>query len=448
VLYKVFLVEDEIVAREGIRDNVDWKAAGFEFCGEAPDGEIALPLIEAAQPDVLITDIKMPFMDGLQLCKIIREHMPWMKIIILSGHDEFNYAQTAVKMGVTEYLLKPISASDLHSVIQKVAASLDQERQERESLKRLRSQVEENLVLLRERFLLRLVLGGESSAGAIEGSQQLGISIIAPWYQVILVRIELNDRSQPFDYPEYQRVARLISTLVGANRDVLLTKKDMEEFVLIVKGELPEQLEQEGGFLVELIQREIEDKTASRAAVGIGGPQQRLGDLHRSFSEALVRVKSINEILPQPGFGGGAEQVELLKLEQSALENYLKCGIADDFDEFFDNYIKPLGEVALRSYLVKHYIFMDIVLTTAQFVSDLGGDVDQVIPEIHHLEQLLADVKAIDQIREETKRIFSSALAFRDSQVYNERAMIVHQAKSFIEGHFNNPDLSLNETAE
>ena len=70
--FKVFLVEDEIVTREGIRDKVNWQANGFTFCGEAPDGEMALPLIQAAQPDVLITDIKMPFMDGLQLSKILR----------------------------------------------------------------------------------------------------------------------------------------------------------------------------------------------------------------------------------------------------------------------------------------------------------------------------------------------------------------------------------------
>ena len=76
MLYKVFLVEDEYVAREGIRNSVDWKAAGFEFCGEAPDGEIALPMIDACQPDVLITDIRMPHMDGLQRCHIVRERLP------------------------------------------------------------------------------------------------------------------------------------------------------------------------------------------------------------------------------------------------------------------------------------------------------------------------------------------------------------------------------------
>ena len=71
--YKVFLVEDEIVGREGIRDKVNWATAGFAFVGEAPDGEVALPLIENLQPDLLITDIKMPFMDGLQLSKIVRD---------------------------------------------------------------------------------------------------------------------------------------------------------------------------------------------------------------------------------------------------------------------------------------------------------------------------------------------------------------------------------------
>ena len=131
--YKVFLVEDEIVTREGIRDNVNWGAVGFEFCGEAPDGEIALPQIEETQPDVLITDIKMPFMDGLQLSKIIREHMPWIKIIILSGHNEFEYAQSAVKLGVTEYLLKPVSANDLHQVLTRLSKTLDREKKEREN---------------------------------------------------------------------------------------------------------------------------------------------------------------------------------------------------------------------------------------------------------------------------------------------------------------------------
>src|SRR5512143_3449694 len=162
--YKVFFVEDEIITREGIRDNVDWQASGFEFCGEATDGEMALPLLRTAQPDVLITDIKMPFMDGLQLSKIVRERMPWVKIIILSGHDEFEYARKAISLGVTDYLLKPVTVQSLQATLQRLSVQLDRERKEQDDLKQLREQMEDNHAMLCERLLFKLVIGAVSPA--------------------------------------------------------------------------------------------------------------------------------------------------------------------------------------------------------------------------------------------------------------------------------------------
>ena len=192
------------MTREGIRDNVDWQAHGFEFCGEASDGELALPLLQTVKPDVLITDIRMPFMDGLQLSQIVRDRMPTTKIIILSGHDEFEYAQKAIKLGVSEYLLKPVSVQDLHNVLRKVASELEQERGEQQALQRLRDQVEENRAALRERFLLKLVTGAASSAEAIEKSQMLGIDLVARCYLVVVIRVEPSNSSEPFDYQRCQ----------------------------------------------------------------------------------------------------------------------------------------------------------------------------------------------------------------------------------------------------
>lgn len=135
--YKVFLVEDEIVTREGIRDSVDWASAGYQLCGEAPDGELALPLIQECRPEAVITDIKMPFMDGLQLCRALKASLPETKIIILSGHDEFRYAQEALQIGVTEYLLKPLSAQDLLVTLRRVARQLDEARRQHDHLRAL-----------------------------------------------------------------------------------------------------------------------------------------------------------------------------------------------------------------------------------------------------------------------------------------------------------------------
>ena len=103
-MYKVFLVEDEILVRERVRDNIDWGNNGFIFAGEASNGEMALPLIKEIKPDILITDIKMQVMDGLELSRIVKKTMSWIKIIILSGYDEFKYAKEAISINVNEYL--------------------------------------------------------------------------------------------------------------------------------------------------------------------------------------------------------------------------------------------------------------------------------------------------------------------------------------------------------
>ena len=127
---KVFLVDDEIVIRENMRTCIDWEKEGFVYCGDAPDGELALPLIEKLKPDILITDIRMPFMDGLELSAIVRKMQPGIKIVILSGHDEFEYARQAIRIGVEEYCLKPFSAEEIVRMLHIVSAKGHAERGE------------------------------------------------------------------------------------------------------------------------------------------------------------------------------------------------------------------------------------------------------------------------------------------------------------------------------
>ena len=90
---RVFLAEDEFVVRQGIKKNIDWEGHGYEFCGEAADGELAFPMIQKLRPEIVITDIRMPFMDGLELSRLIKKELPHTEIIILTGHEEFEYAK-------------------------------------------------------------------------------------------------------------------------------------------------------------------------------------------------------------------------------------------------------------------------------------------------------------------------------------------------------------------
>ncbi len=330
--YKAFLVEDEIVTREGIRDNVKWKDHGFEFCGEATDGDMALPILQIVKPDVLITDIKMPFMDGLQLSKIVRERMPWIKIIILSGHDEFEYAQEAIKLGVTEYLLKPVTVRDVHKVLEQVAALLDQERMEKEHLRKMQEQIEENQVTLRERLLLKLVVGAVSSTEAIEKGHLLGLDLIARYYMVVILRTGLRQQAKKFDYEEYQQVQQIISSLVENKPDVFLLKKAWDELILIVKGNTLEFLEEERDLLLEMIKREV-GSTGYHLTIGVGTPQTRIADIYQSFVEALVGIQYATD-QDRVELGQKVDRGELLKVDRSAVENYLRRGTKEGLTSF------------------------------------------------------------------------------------------------------------------
>ncbi|MCL4267493.1 MAG: response regulator [Anaerolineae bacterium] len=449
--YKVFLVEDEIVAREGIRDKVNWGAAGFEFVGEAPDGEVALPLIENLQPDLLITDIKMPFMDGLQLSKIVRERMPWVKIVILSGHDEFNYAQSAVKLGISEYLLKPITAVEIHHVLQRIATQLDQEQAERAKLKQLQNQLQDNVTLQRERLLFQLVVGGVTSTEAIEQCQQLGLNIIAPYYLVALLKLKGDTAVPPLEYGDYQQVHALVASLTYTHPGTFLTQKSAEELLLILTGDNPEQLRQDGAFLAQLIAQDVAEVLPCTVVAGIGSPQQRLTEISQSFAEALAQVSQGNGGKDwgngEPEAASGRAPIEKLKLDQTAVEHFLKCGLVSEIDTFFTTHLLPLSQTATQSDLVKHYLFVEVMVTAGQFINDLGGEAAQVIPEIQDIELLLAGLHTVAQMRAALGRIFAQAIAFRTGQAAHERTRIVHQVKAFLDAHYANPDLLLNEVA-
>ncbi|MBQ7201683.1 MAG: response regulator [Eubacterium sp.] len=131
-LIKVYLVEDEFVIREGIRKNIDWNANGLELCGDASDGELAWGEIREKKPDIVITDIRMPFMDGLELSKHIRDEFPKTEIIVISGHEEFEYAKECIRIGVSEYLLKPISREDLLAKVMVIADKIREDREKSE----------------------------------------------------------------------------------------------------------------------------------------------------------------------------------------------------------------------------------------------------------------------------------------------------------------------------
>ena len=139
-MLKVFLAEDEVIIREALRDSIPWEQHGFIFAGEASDGEMALEMVRTLKPDVVITDIRMPFMDGLTFSRYVSEELPDTKIIIISGYDDFEYARQAVELHADRFLLKPVTKADMISTLEDTRRRIEAERAKRlQDLQKLQS---------------------------------------------------------------------------------------------------------------------------------------------------------------------------------------------------------------------------------------------------------------------------------------------------------------------
>ena len=147
------------------------------------------------------------------------------------------------------------------------------------------------------------------------------------------------------------------------------------------------------------------------------------------------------------GYHTGFDNARLLKVDKSAVEDYLRFGAVEGFSAFFETFVRPLGENALRSSVARDYILTDIVLTTARFVDKLGGNVAQVIPELDNIETVLPRVETVEQLEEQAREVLIGALVFRDRQVNNQHAGVIKLAQEYIDRYHTDPNMALNGVA-
>ena len=152
-LYRIILVDDEEEVRKSIIKKIDWKDAGFQVVGDAENGQEAMEVVEALEPDVVLTDVRMPYMDGLTLAVWVRQNYPSIKIIIFSGFDDFEYAKQAIRLNVIEYILKPVNVEELTAILKKIKNSLDEEIAQKRNIDLLREKYLKSLPIIREQFL-------------------------------------------------------------------------------------------------------------------------------------------------------------------------------------------------------------------------------------------------------------------------------------------------------
>ncbi len=452
-MWKVFLVEDEFVIREGIKKNIDWQANGYEFCGEAGDGELAWPMIQKTKPDIVITDIRMPFMDGLELSRLIKKEMPWIEIIILTGHQEFEYAKEGITLGVAQYLSKPISGEELLREIGVVAQKIEEKRKEQEIKEKYRQEMEENFQKERKELFGYLVTGSKSVTELLELGEKQGMDLSAMWYGIVLMKTQsMNHAQDEYSNSLIEIEERL--KLLDQKKQVLSFDRNLEGKAMLFRADSKEELETIRKEYLEEMEQMLREYDSVRYFGGVGAAVNRLRELSVSFesaSHAFAHRYLIGEscILNSTDMEQGVyreqeefhlHDVNTKQIDRNKIKEFLKLGDQGEVIYFVEEFFKALGTGALKSNIFRQYITMDAYFCVVDFLEGL----ELMRDEIAAPDMMSGAQQSQENAMQYVVSIMTRAIELRDGKASNHYGDIVDEVMDYIEKHYAEEELSLN----
>lgn len=458
---KVFLVEDEMVIRRGIKNSIDWEKEGYIFCGEASDGELAYPMIIKEKPDILITDIRMPFMDGLELCKLVKKELPNIKILILSGYDEFDYAKEAIRLGVTEYLLKPISSGKLLEALNGVSESIRREKEDKDLVRKYMEEMRENTEHEKQKFFEQMIAGNLSMADALETGKKYEMNLSAGMYNLLLFRFTLGKENRKsgelLGEAEYA-----IGKLTERLEYVFEFQRGVEGWAFLLMADNEEQMSER----VKELSKDLEEIMKNYSTIayfgGIGQPVARLRELEESFREAeralaarftmeLNRIISVEDIRMAQNVDT-LDDIEItsfgeIEKTRTMLEKFLNNGAEDEIDEFVDVYINELPEENLKSVLMRQYIIMDAYIVMMSFCEKIEGIEGEMQAQSEELKNSMKTSQTLEEIKNYIRMLLKKIIGVRDTISGRRYSDIIEIAKDQIRKTYMSDEISLNTIA-
>lgn len=458
---KVFLVEDEMVIRRGIKNSIDWEKEGYIFCGEASDGELAYPMIIKEKPDILITDIRMPFMDGLELCKLVKKELPNIKNLILSGYDEFDYAKEAIRLGVTEYLLKPISSGKLLEALNWVSESIRREKEDKDLVRKYMEEMRENTEHEKQKFFEQMIAGNLSMADALETGKKYEMNLSAGMYNLLLFRFTLGEENRKsgelLGEAEYA-----IEKLTERLEYVFEFQRGVEGWAFLLMADNEEQMSER----VKELSKDLEEIMKNYSTIayfgGIGQPVARLRELEESFREAeralaarftmeLNRIISVEDIRMAQNVDT-LDDIEItsfgeIEKTRTMLEKFLNNGAEDEIDEFVDVYINELPEENLKSVLMRQYIIMDAYIVMMSFCEKIEGIEGEMQAQSEELKNSMKTIQTLEEIKNYIRMLLKKIIGVRDTISGRRYSDIIEIAKDQIRKTYMSDEISLNTIA-
>lgn len=466
-MLKIFLAEDEVVVRETIKRMIPWEELGFELVGEAADGEMALPLLIRQQPDLLITDIKMPFMDGLTLARLAKKEIPGLKVVILSGYDDFNYAKQAIGIGVEDYLLKPITKNALIERLSEIRSRYEHEKTQKEYYEKFQREMQAYEKNSSRDFFEALVDGSMDMMEVYKRAEKLGLDIVAEAYNVLIFTMNCDEdfSGQRDEYYSWEAESlELLENFFAGHSSAMLFRSNIFSYGVLLKGQR-ETIEENTRACVDEIRKILSRQDGRREwFLAVGQSVERLSQIQKSyhtasraFSQRYLYDENIlyyDEMETMEHPGGQAEtednaylqKVDVNALNPAILQKFLSNGLQEEAENFVKDYFYAIGQEPMESLVFRNYVILNVRFSVISFIKGLGCDTNEM--ESADTEEVLAESgKNMESAIAYAKKMISQAIEIRDQNSGNKNRSILKTAVDFIDSHYMEEDISLNTVA-
>ena len=464
-MLKIFLAEDEVIVRETIKRMIPWENLGFELVGEAADGEMALPLLIRQQPDLLITDIKMPFMDGLTLARLAKKEVPGLKVVILSGYDDFNYAKQAINIGVEDYLLKPITKNALIERLTEIRSRYEDEKTQREYYEKFHREIQAYEKNSSRDFFEALVSGSLDMIELYKKAEKLGLDIVAESYNILIFTMNCNEdfsgRREGYSSWEAESLEMLEKFFAG-HPFAMLFRSNVFSYGVLIKGE-KDSVKENTRICVEEIRKIFDRKEDNKEwFVAVGESVERLSQIQKSYHSASRafsqrylydgKVLHYDEMLAMEKKDVTNDDSEYLQkvdvnaLNPTILQKFLSNGLLEETKNFVQDYFYAIGQEPMESVVFRSYVILNVRFSVLSFLKELGCDTKTLEPE--DTEKILAESgRNMESTIAYAEKLVSQAIQLRDRNSGNKNRSILKTAVDFIDQHYMEEDMSLNKAA-
>lgn len=454
-MIKIFLVEDEVVIRNAIKNSIDWEKEGYEFVGEAGDGELAYPKIMKEKPDILITDIRMPFMDGLELSKIVKKELPEIKILILSGFNDFEYAKEAIRIGVTDYLLKPISSAKLLEALAGVAKEIEKEQEEKALREQYQKEMRENVEQEKFLFFTKLITGQVGMSDAIVCGKQYGMNLSAQAYTILLFKVAMNLKQYESE-EEAENVFAQIDRVEQNVEQIYSFWRGAEGWAFLILGEDESDIQQRCERLKEYLEELMKNYPKVEYFGGLGTIVSRLRMLPESYQNANIvfsnrfacesrQIMDVNTWREYQEKGKlDAQNLDIMGKNREMIEHFLTNGTQEEIDSFLDVYFQENPKETLKSEIMRQYITIDSYIAANAFMEKIGVEESNRQEEGKKLEESLQKIVSASGVRNYMKEIIQRVLEHRDMASGQRYSDIMETAKKYIAEQYMAESISLN----